>query len=812
MEERYSWINLITACIFSVFSCIFLYGIISPLIPFQKINDFYVGYSIFLDHNKIFDVSMFFVYVGLTFLFFFLINKICRCKKCRENKICDKEKVSFFIKLDFLENIKNFLLKFQVIGIFGYLLIHPYDGHFYPKITLITAVLMVLAIFDYIKRKNKSFSPLCTAPFFLIFVFSGYGNLTVPTDDYHLGEKFSTYYMHAKYSLQYYKDIALVHGFCDIAPSYIGHHFFDLNNMQGFLYGLAFEKNITMLLTFIIIAYAFSSPIFLVFSTFAFTLEDQLCTAYIVQTGLILSGFLLLLRNEIFKKPFLVSCLYIVLSFIFWSYYTSIGTFWIIGGSPLFVYMIFKIIKAEDRQKFLKLGLLVLIIGALITFNFDIIRNYHIQMAPYVKGNLIAFSNTFISPQDANFYEISRKLLSYAAKYFAMLIIPFFIYDLFKNQKDDKENPFKIKEAAAQKTFFLLFAIIIIFISVSYTLGRIDFSHVTRLNRISVVYLTVFLPYFLIGKMDYKVIKTSCIAAFIIGVIYSMPRIIDTISNIHFKPSDSKTILNGSNGVIFDEMHKSTLEVAKKFTDKYSENGDVFLDLNNKGMYYFYFDRKIPIMFTSFYNSIASSQDKNSMEKLKANPPKFILIFSAPVYHDELKASLRVNQTYKWILTSGLYSLKKESGQYGLFLNKKYSKYTKEELKALDNIFATRNIGYVSQVWGESVESLPLEEANIKYALNKNKNKISIVFDRPIKGVDFDLLYANIKNDKSEVWNIEINGSDFVMTMLNKTGKMLIPVNSVPSWLLNENIKEINIVFDCDNNLEDMEVKFYKRR
>ncbi len=75
ISEKFNFLNILFSILSSfIFSCI-IYKFLFPICHYSNLNDFYVGISIYENHNKFLDIGIFFIYVIL-FFFIFFINKI----------------------------------------------------------------------------------------------------------------------------------------------------------------------------------------------------------------------------------------------------------------------------------------------------------------------------------------------------------------------------------------------------------------------------------------------------------------------------------------------------------------------------------------------------------------------------------------------------------------------------------------------------------------------------------------------------------------------------------------------------------------
>ena len=141
MRERFSLANMLFSALFSLLCCFIIYPVLRPLCTYNNLNDFYVGISIYENHNKYLDIGMVFLYVGI-FYIIFLLNRI---------------DFSFFSKI----RTEQYLVK-------------------YKKYLNLFLALIITVLGIYILCKPHGVWMI---------------------DTHHYGEKFAVYYAHIKYGI-----------------------------------------------------------------------------------------------------------------------------------------------------------------------------------------------------------------------------------------------------------------------------------------------------------------------------------------------------------------------------------------------------------------------------------------------------------------------------------------------------------------------------------------------------------------------------------------------------------------------------------
>ena len=791
MKDFIKKVNFLDIFISSVISLVFtnkIYSYLYGKIDCSYLNDFYIGPATVDNHNKYLDFFIYFIYLILVFLIVPFVFKIREKIKLNEFKPLQYKPFNF-------EKIKKFFIKYQYFGVLGYILLHPFDGGFYLPVCLLILALMIIGIFDAKKRQRSnlpSISPFCSAPFVFVLFFIPYNQIIAPVDFHHFGERYATYFLTDKYNLAIYKDIMLVHGFMDILPSFLGKILFNKFNVYGFSLGDIFVSNITVLLFLISFFYVFKKAPYLILFAFVIPINS---------TGLCFLIFLLLLKKEILKRPYLWLFCYILAAFLISSYRTTLGTFWVISSMPLAIFMLIKGIKKKTKNKFLYLGLIFCFVFLICYFSFDLILNYFIQAREYVKGNLSAFGNGY------GFY---INLFYYIISCFALFSVPFACFELLKIKNN--------KNKSLAYIFFLIFVLIFPFASMGYSLGRIEYETLSRIKEISYGYLTVFLPYLIYKKykIQNKEVIKNILASFmvILGISLFLRCTIHNFINIKRPNVELNKTFEYLGEMKLDPKLEDGLIKRKNLIEKYSNKGS-FLDLTNQGMNYLYFDKKMPVIFVSYFNSITTNQAKESLKRLQKKPPDVILIKGNEKIYEGIYPSIRINPIYRWLLLSKMYTLIKEDKNAILTKNKKAKNFTKKELYELDKILARKDLGHLGEAWASSLKNLPVKEAKFNYTFMVAPNAVTIKFNKPINGKDIDLIYLAPIFSK-EIYNkkfkIEINGSKSFLFVDSKKGEFLVPFDNFPSWLMNEKVSEIKIRIKNKGNLfKSAIVKFYEK-
>ncbi len=687
--NKFNFLNILFSSSFAFLLSSIFYKLLLPICKYTKLNDFYVGTSIFENHNKYLDLAIFFIYVILFFLIYFF-NRI----------------------------------KFPQIGIEW--------KHKYTKVVYLLSIIIL------------SYSIYYFFPTMKILDF------------HHLGEKIAVYHSHFKYGMKYYKDIMLVHGYLDIIPSYLAQNI--LGNLNEYNEKICsyFIQIIFLLSNILLCSRIFKRKSFLpicinillFFNNFSLQIH---CLTFVLT-------FVYLVNNYKNLKYYLWLIIYYLLMIFAIIYHTTFGTAFFISTIPF-------LIKTINNNK--KLGFIinsVFLFLILIFFKNDIIV-YFEKASYYITSNLYSFGNNF--PQKFNIIRLSISL-------FCFLIFPTFVILFFKTKND------VIK-------YLSIFTILIILLMLNYALGRIDESDIfPRAISLSYCILTIILPFFQYKyKSKYFVITNFIIYLLTFCLMINVKIVLDK-NYQHFSLQTKKLFLP-----------------SKKFIDSITKNDGAILDLNNCGMIYYYLDKKPAIAYTSYYNIVNTKQSKAALKELEQNPPECIILYLKNLTNnlDNIRISQRINPIYRWIFLSNQYKLIKTNSGY--FLKHTNISNKIEPIEDLDKI-SGYDLNYLPDVWGNSIKTLPMGKVEKKINLNNNK----ILF-KDLAPADADLLYIEYEEQGDVAFEITMNNLPSVLKFKSRTERILIPIDNYPTWLLQDEIKEID--FKTSKPISIKKVELYKR-
>ena len=411
----------------------------------------------------------------------------------------------------------------------------------------------------------------------------------------------------------------------------------------------------------------------------------------------------------------------------------------------------------------------------IILFCHQEILAYLEKASYYTKSNLYSFGNLF--PIWGKF-----SLFKFLIGAFAYISLPVFFLLYIK------ESDHKIKIIA-------LYIVITTICLCSYSFGRIDSnSYLPRAIALSLSVLTIFIPYLLLERNSkYKDI-------YVVSIF-----IILLINSFLYKDNYDKTL---KSYIEYIPIQHGQLAYFNTFIEP-EIIGNRVLFLENAGMNYYYLQKMSAIPYVSFYNIVNSKQVEDELKHLKQNPPTNIILHKQHILNlDNVRIAQRINKIYKWIFTSGLYSIRKYNDAIVMTLSKNNDEnYNYKNLNGISAQFLV----FLPDAWGSSINTLPMKEVkNVPIKENSDDNKYTINADvLPSKA---DLLYIEFETQTHGVVDLKINIDDDETPLYIKsnTKKCLIPIDNYPSWLMKTKIDNIHLLTSYPVKLKV--ARLYKRK
>lgn len=692
--ERFNFINCFLSGLCAYICCFPLYKFLYPICTYKNLNDFYVGTSIYHNHNKYLDVGIIFVYL-IIFCIFYLIF-----------------------------NFKELKINFPIT-------------RFSKPIYIFSIILAFILLFSF---------RLETLPII---------------DPHHYGEKFATYWLHTKYGMKYYIDLMLVHGYLDVLPSFLADKLLGTLTFYN-------ERLMNLFINYAILCFNLLLAFFVFRKRPLMMLLSSSVLCYIFHVGgaihiyTFILVYILLLKNKHTHFVFYWNLSFLLISAFVMTYQTTIGTGCVVASLPL----LFAHFKRNWRKNLIFWGISLLLI---ILFFHESILAYLNISEYYLLSNLYSFGNEF--PRQISIFSFS------AFSFFVLPILLLPVFGVLSLHKMDKEV-----------SYLSIFVLILIFSTLSYSFGRIDSTaNIPRLQGISLPITAIIIPYIIL-KLKEEYLDIYSILLTLIIYVYSLSNII-TMPNIFVAgPSDNK-------------ITDTQINFVKSIV---SENETV-LDLTNNGMFYYFVNRKIAIPNTSFFNIVNSKQTEDILEILKINPPKLVRVYNLNkkgYFHDNVRIPERINKIYRWLFLSGLYEQKNVEGILYLIYKPKAS------TTLLDNIdsIGAENLEYLPDAWEASIKTLPLVKVIDSLKIDNAKIQVSEL----ITPKESDLLFLDISGKTDSDFELKMNDLDSTLKFKTHTNKLLIPIDSYPTWLMVDKIESFELL--SKDSIKVNKAVLYKRK
>ena len=304
---------------------------------------------------------------------------------------------------------------------------------------------------------------------------------------------------------------------------------------------------------------------------------------------------------------------------------------------------------------------------------------------------------------------------------------------------------------------------------------------------------------------------------------------------------DTKTKFPQIGFAIINPLHIDRLIKIREVLDKVLKPGETYLDLTNRNAHYFYFSRKPPIECGGIYNLATESQQLRAIESLKKVNPPAILISADNINHDNININLRSYLLYRYLILDPNYKVA-QIGQYLWLIRKdRINHLTELNIKSITSIDASPkniinkffrgiNLRYIPASWGRSFISLKntLHKVNaitndclpeLNSVIKTKNNTYQIIDKNPV--IRFDIQDLNINGKAAGILSFNFNCENTKYSpiiklywssklypeseltaceFVGKNGVLIVPMETIPAWLLSEKINSISFVIQ-DKNL-----------
>lgn len=786
-------------------------------------------------------------------IYFIFICAISTFTRAKEKISYFQKKIilisQFFLPLFFLLVIPTPWLKDSGVIFIGY--------HLNSKIFLFLGLLLILAyinLYRFYSSKigtEKIKDPLdvlttmsiISLLFFLksIPVFEP----TVNPDDYHFGEMLFPWFGLVEQHLIPFWDYTPARGLMNYFLGAITDIFFD---------GSASALSASTPLVYLIILFV-AYPVFrkslgagiaalaLLFAPYINWLSeiDIIVTVYICFLG----------QKFISDQPTKYLTTWFLLSVLIILYAPGQGALAILATSPLGLFKLYKAYKLERNILFknfliiLGISIFILYFTPLGKMLFGAIRYGIEQSGVNSIAHGISWNRSF-GTANANpwLFEIMR------ASWIIVGIIAGILLFQVQNYKTNDR---------LQKLVYIIPILILTIIFIIRAAGRID-PGFTRLGFASIWALSLLLPLLLFGVTSKRNFSNKLFFwSFLVGLLLPY---FWTTSIVHYKykfdampdPTKYSNFINSDNhqlaqigSAILNPEHLTRLSKITKVLDKVLEPSETYLDLTSRHAHSFYFNRRPLIETGALYNLTTESQQLRAIELVKKTKPPLILISADNILHDGGPASLRSHLVFRYIIMNPNYEIVKINEIIWLVLKEKLykldglnaqiiDKNDHESENILNKIFNIKDLKFIPASWGRS--SSTLEKKLIHKGGVSHKSIISthslkevaifkylIIGDDPFIRLDISNLNFSGKDagilsfdfackgkNPSPIleifWQSDtlVENEETVLRLNAHNGRLIIPMDSVPSWILSKKILSIRIDVQDKNDCNEFEI------
>lgn len=755
----------------------------------------------------------------------------------------------FFLPLFFLLLIPTPWLKDSGVIFIGY--------NLNSKIFLFLGLLLIFAYINiyrfyrnniYTEKLKDPFDVLTTMSIISLLFFLKSIPIFEPTinpDDYHFGEMLFPWFGLVEQHLIPFWDYTPARGLMNYFLGAVTDLFFDgsasaLSASAPFVY-----------LIILIVAYpvfrkslgAGIAALALLFAPYINWLSeiDIIVTVYICFLG----------QKFISDRPTKYLTTWFVLSVLIILYAPGQGALAILATSPLVLFKLYTAYKIE-RNILFKRFLIILGISIFILYFTPLGKmllgaiRYGIEQSGINSiAHGISWNRSF-GTANANpwLFEIMRT---------SWLIVPIIAGILLFQTQNHKINN------RAQKLVYIVPILILTIIFVIRAAGRID-PGITRLGFASIWSLSLLLPLLLFGvNSKHYFLNKVLFWSFLVGLLlpyfwtvslahykYKFDPMPDPTKYSNFVNSDSHKIPQIGSAILKPE-HLARLSKIKKVLDRVLDPSETYLDLTSRHAHSFYFNRRPLIETGALYNLTTEAQQLRTIQLLKDFNPSLILISADNLVHDGGPISLRSNLIFRYIIMKQNYKIVKIDGLTWLVSLKKINRIDGLNVERIDNIdenpknilndiYREMNLKFIPASWGRSFITLEKQLAK-KYQISTqrsfnthsveklNDDTYKITGDDPfirfdisdmnISGKNAGILSFDFECDKSQsnpvlelYWesNKYQETGDTGLIFNSHNGKLIIPLDSVPSWLLAEHILSIRIDVQDKNSCNKFQI------
>lgn len=293
---------------------------------------------------------------------------------------------------------------------------------------------------------------------------------------------------------------------------------------------------------------------------------------------------------------------------------------------------------------------------------------------------------------------------------------------------------------------------------------------------------------------------------------------------------------------VANPAHLARIVAVDRVLDRVLDASETYLDLSGRHALYFYVGRKPALESASMYNLVGERQQRRAIATLRAANFPAILLSADNIVQDGGPSSLRSNLVYREVLLSQGYRLATIGDQVWMVRDDRLARLAPgpatsvmdmrsvEALGVLDPIYRRQDLMGVPASWGRSAATLdktlaaPVSRieagrpASSKGVRGDGAGSYAILGTDPY--VRFDISGSAVSGRAAGVlsfdfscdapmaapvvavrWATPATGESAMnlLTFRAHQGRLIVPVDSAPSWLLAERIDSLRLGIDGDS-------------
>jgi hypothetical protein len=302
-----------------------------------------------------------------------------------------------------------------------------------------------------------------------------------------------------------------------------------------------------------------------------------------------------------------------------------------------------------------------------------------------------------------------------------------------------------------------------------------------------------------------------------------------------------RTIGDGHFGSAMAEpAHLARIVAVRNLLDRVLEPQETFLDVSGRHAIYFYVDRRPALESAAMYNLVGERQQLRAIRSIRMSHFPAILLSADNLVHDGGPSSLRSNLVYRELMLSNNYKVVVADGQVWMIRSDRMKKLNldattsvadlnESAVSVLDLIYRKQDLESLPASWGRSSQSLqskvssvlkiPTEIPDTGKSINTlGGSQYLIVGEDP--QVRFNVAASNLSGRQAGLLSFDFScespeavptiglywttpktseGSTTFLTFRGHQGRLIVPVDSAPSWLLADRIDTVRFDIDGDS-------------